>query len=151
MSWLFILHCVIYDEFHLCFSMFSFFTFERFEYVHPFMMSHGALCHIAILPPLPYKVMPCTGQLGVPILKASGWFQNTPFGLGDKSPKITDQPPAGGSVSQLSQLTKPSPWLTLSTKDITPSSLFKSCVCIISVTQQNKICAFMMKNKCGLS
>ena len=34
---------------------------------------------------------------------------------------ITDQHTAGGSVSQLSQLAKLSPWLTLSTKDITTS------------------------------
>ena len=65
--------------------------------------------------------MPCTAQLGGPVLKASGQVQYTPFGPGDKSPKITDQHTAGGSVSQLSQLTKLSPWLTLSTKDITTS------------------------------
>ena len=48
-----------------------------------------------------FFVMPCTGQLGGPVLKASGRVQNTPFGLGDKSPKITDQHPAVGSVSQI--------------------------------------------------
>ena len=44
-----------------------------------------------------------------------------PLQLADKSPMITDQHTAGGSVSQLSQLAKLSPWLTLSTKDITTS------------------------------
>ena len=62
-----------------------------------------------------------------------------------KSPKITDQHTAGSSVSQLSQLAKLSPWLTLSTKDITTSFchynerfcfyLIKSWVYIISLTQ----------------
>ena len=65
--------------------------------------------------------MLCTAQLGGPVLKASGRVQNTPFRLADKSPMITEQHTAGGSVSQLSQLAKLSPWLTLSTKDITTS------------------------------
>ena len=69
--------------------------------------------------------MLCTAQLGGPVLKASGRVQYTPFQLGekwgDKSPMIKDQHTAGGSVSQLSQLTKLSPWSTLSTKDITTS------------------------------
>ena len=54
--------------------------------------------------------MLCTAQLGGPVLKASGRVQNTPFQLGDKPPIITDQLTAGGSVSQLSQLAKLSPW-----------------------------------------
>ena len=62
-----------------------------------------------------------TAQLGGPILKASRGVQNTPFRLGDKAPMIIDQHTAGGSVNQLSQLSKLSPWLTLSTKDITTS------------------------------
>ena len=65
--------------------------------------------------------MSCTEQLGGPVLKASGRVKKSPFGLGDKSPTITDQHTARGSVSQLSQLTKLSPWSTLSTKDITTS------------------------------
>ena len=89
--------------------------------------------------------MLCTAQFGGPVLKASGRVQNTPFQLGDKSTKITDQHTAGGSVSQLSQLAKLSHWLTLSTKDITTSFchynkcfcfyLIKSWVYIISLTQ----------------
>ena len=65
--------------------------------------------------------MLCTAQLGGPVLKASGRVQYTPFQLGDKSPMATDQHTAGGSVSQLSQQAKLSPWLTLSTKYITTS------------------------------
>ena len=65
--------------------------------------------------------MLCAAQLGGPVLKASGRVQFSPFQLADKSPMITDQHTAGGSVSQLSQLAKLSPWLTLSTKDITTS------------------------------
>ena len=65
--------------------------------------------------------MLCTAQLGGPVLKASGRVQYIPFQLGDKSPMITDQHTAGDAVSQLSQLAKLSPWLTLSTKDITTS------------------------------
>ena len=60
-------------------------------------------------------------MLGGPVLKASGRVQFSPFQLADKSPMITDQHTAGGSVSQLSQLAKLSPWLTLSTKDIITS------------------------------
>ena len=67
------------------------------------------------------KHMLCPAQLGGPVLKAPGRVQNTPFQLGDKPPKITDQHTAGDSVSQLSQLAKLSPWFTLSTKDITTS------------------------------
>ena len=66
--------------------------------------------------------MMCTVQLGGPVPKAFGRVQYTPFQLADKSPMITDQHTAGGSISQLSQLAKLSPWLTLSTKGIT--SLF---------------------------
>ena len=55
--------------------------------------------------------MPCTGQLGGLVLKASGRVQQTHFFAHSR----------GGSVSQLSQLTKLSPWLTLSTKDINTS------------------------------
>ena len=62
-----------------------------------------------------------TAQVGGPVLKAFGRVQYTPFQLADKSTMITDQHTAGGSVSQLSQLAKLSPWLTLSTKDITTS------------------------------
>ena len=62
--------------------------------------------------------MPWTAQLGCPVLKASGRVQYSPVGLGDKSPMITGQHTAGGSVSQLTKL---SPWLTLSTKEITTS------------------------------
>ena len=65
--------------------------------------------------------MLCTAQLPGPVLKAFGRVQFSPFQLADKSPMITDQHTAGGSVSQLSQLAKLSPWLTLSTKDITTS------------------------------
>ena len=65
--------------------------------------------------------MSCTGQLGGPVLKASGRFQYNPFGPGDKFPMITDHHTAGGSVNQLSQLTKLSPSLTFSTKYITIS------------------------------
>ena len=86
-----------------------------------------------------------TAQLGGPVLKAFGRVHYNPFQLADKSPMITDQHTAGGSVSQLSQLTKLSPWLAFSTKDITTSFwhtinafgfyLTKSGVYIISVTQ----------------
>ena len=62
-----------------------------------------------------------TGQLGGPVLKASGRIQNTLFQTGDKSPMIIEQHIAGGSVSQLKQLTKLSPWLTRFVKDITIS------------------------------
>ena len=65
--------------------------------------------------------MLCTAQLGGPVLKASGRVQFSPFQLADKSPMITDHYTAGGSVSQLSQLAKLSPWLTLSSEDITTS------------------------------
>ena len=67
------------------------------------------------------KYMLCTAQLPGPVLKAFGWVQISPFQMADKSPMITDQLTAGGSVSQLSELAKLSPWLTLSTKDITTS------------------------------
>ena len=67
------------------------------------------------------RFMLCTAQLPGPVLKAFGWVQFSPLQLADKSPMITDQHTAGGSVSQLSQLAKLSPWLTLSTKDITTS------------------------------
>ena len=50
--------------------------------------------------------MLCTPQLGGHGLKAFGRVQYTPFQLADKSPMITEQHTAGGSVSQLSQLTK---------------------------------------------
>ena len=66
-------------------------------------------------------IMLCTAQLGGPVLKAFGRVQFSPFQLADKSPLITGQHTAGGPVSQLSQLAKLSPWLTLSTKDITTS------------------------------
>ena len=69
---------------------------------------------------LPHSML-CTAQLGGPVLKASGRVQFSLFQLADKSIMITDQHPAGGTVSQLSQLAKLSPWLTLSTKDITTS------------------------------
>ena len=65
--------------------------------------------------------MLCTAQLGGPVLKAFGRVQFSSFQLADKSPMITYQHSAGGSVSQLSQLAKLSPWLTLSTKAITTS------------------------------
>ena len=67
------------------------------------------------------EIMLCTAQLGGAVLKAFGRVQYTPFQLAAKSPMITGQHTAGGSVSQLSQLAKLSPWLTLSTKDITTS------------------------------
>ena len=35
--------------------------------------------------------MPCTAQLGGPVLKATGRVQYTPFGLGFKSTMITEQ------------------------------------------------------------
>ena len=50
--------------------------------------------------------MLCTAQLPGPVLKAFGWVQIYPFQMADKSPMITDQLTAGGSVSQLSQLVK---------------------------------------------
>ena len=49
--------------------------------------------------------MPYIGQLGGPVLKAFGQVQNPPFGPGEKSPMITDQHTAGGSVSQLDEST----------------------------------------------
>ena len=54
------------------------------------------------------RAMPCTALLGGPLLEG-------------KSPMITDWHTAGSSVSQLSQWTRLSPWLTLSTKDINTS------------------------------
>ena len=89
----------------------------------------------------------CRAQhsLVVPFWRPLDGSSIPPFGLGDKSPMITDQHTAGGSVSQLSQLTRLSPWLTLATKDITTSFwhynkrfgfyVIKSWVYIISVTQ----------------
>ena len=50
-------------------------------------------------------------------LHSSAWWSP----LEGKCPMITDWHTAGGSVSQLSQWTKLSPWLTLSTKDINTS------------------------------
>ena len=41
--------------------------------------------------------MPCTGQLGDPVQKASGRAQNTPFGPGNKYLMITDQHTRGPS------------------------------------------------------
>ena len=77
--------------------------------------------------------MLCTAQLPGPVLKAFGWVQISPFQMADKSPMITDQLTAGGSVSQLSQLAKLSPWLTLSTKDITASFWhYKKIFCFLS-------------------
>ena len=77
--------------------------------------------------------MLCTAQLPGPVLKAFGWVQISPFQMADKSPMITDQLTAGGSVSQLSQLAKLSPWLTLSTKDITTSFWhYKKLFCFLS-------------------
>ena len=68
-----------------------------------------------------------------PVLKAFGWVQISPLHMADKSPMITDQLTAGGSVSQLSQLAKLSPWLTLSTKDITTSFWhYKKLFCFLS-------------------
>ena len=65
--------------------------------------------------------MLCTAQPGGPVVKAFGRVQKTPFQLADKCLMITDQHTAGGSVSQLSQLANLSPWLALSTTDITTS------------------------------
>ena len=89
--------------------------------------------------------MLCTAQLPGPVLKAFGRVHISPFQMADKSPMITDQHRAGGSVSQLSQWAKLSPSLTLSTKGITTSFwhykkyfvfyLTKSWVYIISLTQ----------------
>ena len=77
--------------------------------------------------------MLCTAQLPGPVLKAFGRAQFSPFQLADKSPMITDQHTAGGSVSQLSQLAKLSPSLTLSTKDITTSFWhYKKWLCFLS-------------------
>ena len=77
--------------------------------------------------------MLCTAQLGRPVLKAFGRVQKTPFQLTDKSPMITDQHTAGGSVSQLSQLAKLSPWSTLSAKYITASfRLYDKLFCFLS-------------------
>ena len=77
--------------------------------------------------------MLCTAQLPGPVLKAFERVQFSPLQLADKSPIITDQHTAGGSVSQLSQLAKLSPWLTLSTKDITTSFWhYKKSFCFLS-------------------
>ena len=79
------------------------------------------------------EYMLCTAQLPGPVLKAFEWVQISPFQMADKSPMITDQLTAGGSVSQLSQLAKLSPWLTLSTKDITTSFWhYKKLFCFLS-------------------
>ena len=92
--------------------------------------------------------MLCTAQLGRPVVEAFGRVQYTPFQLADKSPMITDQHTAGGSVSQLSQLAKLSPWLTLSTKDISTSfwhynkwfcSLSNQIMGLYNFSNQNKI------------
>ena len=82
-------------------------------YVHPYLQL--CVCFDR------HNAMLCTAQFGGPVLKAFGRVQYTPFQLADKFPMITDQHSAGGSVSQLSQLAKLSPWLTLSTKDFTTS------------------------------
>ena len=80
-----------------------------------------------------HNAMLCTAQLPGPVLQAFGWVQISPFQMADKPPMITDQHTAGGSVSQLSQLAKLSPWLTLSTKDITTSfSHYKKLFCFLS-------------------
>ena len=77
--------------------------------------------------------MLCTAQLPGPVLKAFGRAQFSPLQLADKSPMITDHHTAGGSVSQSSQLAKLSPWLTLSTKDITTSFWhYKKSFCFLS-------------------
>ena len=76
---------------------------------HELSRMHGKLCNS------PKKLL-CGG----PVLEGLWTGLVYPLQLGDKSPMITDQHTAGGSVSQLSQLTKLSPWLSLSTKDITP-------------------------------
>ena len=57
-----------------------------------------------------YRIMLCTAQLLGPVLKAFGRVQFSPLQLADKSPMITDQHTAGGSVSPLSQLAKLSLW-----------------------------------------
>ena len=80
-----------------------------------------------------YLTMLCTAQLPGPVLKAFGWVQISPFQMAYKCPMITDQLTAGGSVSQLSPLAKLSPWLTLSTKDITTSFWhYKKLFCFLS-------------------
>ena len=77
--------------------------------------------------------MLCTAQLPGSVLKAFGRARFSLLQLADKSPMITDQHTAGGSVSQLSQLAKLSPWLTLSTKDITTSFWhYKKWFCFLS-------------------
>ena len=45
-----------------------------------------------------FAAMLCTAQLGGLVLKAFGSVQYTLFQLADKSPMITDQHTAGGSV-----------------------------------------------------
>ena len=77
--------------------------------------------------------MLCTAQLPGPVLKAFEWVQISPFQMAYKPPMITDHLTAGGSVSQLSQLAKLSPWLTLSTKYITTSFWhYKKLFCFLS-------------------
>ena len=115
-----------------------------------------------------YFAMLFTAQLGGPVLKAFGMVRYTPFQLADKSPMITDQHTAGGSVSHLNQLTKLSPWLTLSTKDITTSFWHHNKLFCFLSNQimglyhfsnpiKENLCiygekfAFMVNNKCGLS
>ena len=89
------------------------------------------LCLSCTNPSIYYMLF--TAQLPGPVLKAFGRAQFSPLQLADKSPMITDQHTAGGAVSQLSQLAKLSPWLTLSTKYITTSFWhYKKWFCFLS-------------------
>ena len=80
-------------------------------------------CRPQVDPMLVPWTLPCLAQdsLVVPLWRPLDRLRNPLFRPGEKSPMITDQHTAGSSVSQLRQLTKLSPWLTLSTKDITTS------------------------------
>ena len=113
--------------------------------------------------------MLCTTQLPGPVLKAFGRAQFSPLQLADKSPMITDQhsrglskpiKPTGQALTLINPFHKRHYYIHHS--DITKNDfvfyLTTSWVYIISLTQQNKICAFMVKNfafmvknKCRLS
>ena len=72
-------------------------------------------------------------QLPGPVLKAFGKAQLPLFSWLTSPPWSQTSTQQGGSVSQLSQLAKLSPWLTLSTKDITTSFWhYKKWFCFLS-------------------
>ena len=69
-----------------------------------FTFHHGMATSVIFLIKNNLNSMLCTAQLHGPVLKAFGWVQISPFQMADKSPMITDQLTAGGSVSQLAKL-----------------------------------------------